>query len=72
MCEICLNVLKWNIPLDDKNYKKLKRKQTLIRKLADKKVSAKQKTKLVSQQGGFLASLASIALPAIASLLKQS
>ena len=72
VCEICLNILKGHIPLDKHNYKRLKRKQGTLRQLADKKISVKHKTKLVKQQGGFIASLASIALPIIASLLKTS
>lgn len=71
LCEICLNILKGNIPLDDKTYHKLKRHKAKLRTLANKKIPVKQKKKVVNQHGGFIGTVAAIALPLLASLLKK-
>lgn len=67
--EICLNILRGNLNIKGKDYTKLKRQRQLIRKLADKKVSVKQKKVLVNQKGGFIGTLAAVALPALAKVL---
>lgn len=67
--EICLNIIRGNIPVQGKDYKRLKRQKQLIRRLADKKVSVTQKKKLINQKGGFIGSLAAIALPILSQLL---
>ena len=70
LCEICLNILKGNIPLDDKTYNKLKRHKSKLRTLADKKTSSAHKQHIVNQHGGFIGTIAAIALPLLANLLK--
>ena len=70
LCEICLNILKGNIPLDDKTFHKLKRYKSKLRTLADKKTPLAEKKKIVNQHGGFVGTVAAIALPLLASLLK--
>ena len=67
--EICLNILQGNIPLSSYMHKKLKRAQNTLRQLADKKISITRKKKVVNQKGGFLGTVASIALPLLASIL---
>lgn len=69
--EICLNIIKGNIPLKAEDFKKLKRHKGLLRTLSDKKVTLKHKKKLINQKGGFIANLAAFAIPLIASLLKK-
>lgn len=67
--EICFNILRGNLPLNSYMKKKLKREKQTLRTLADKKVSMKKKRKVINQKGGFIGTVASIALPLIASLL---
>ena len=70
--EICLNILKGNLNIGNKNsktYKTFHRQRALLRKLGDKKVPFNTKRKLVVQKGGFIGTLASIAIPLIAGLL---
>lgn len=67
--EICFNILRGNLPLNSYMKKKLKRERHTLRTLADKKVSLQRKKKVANQKGGFLGTVASIALPLIASLL---
>src|SRR5215510_2409067 len=67
--EVAVNVLKGNVQLSSCSKKKLKKHRGQIRKVADKKVSAATKKKILVQKGGFLLPLLSAVLPAIASLL---
>ena len=67
--EICLNILRGNLPLNSYMHKKLKRERKTLRTLADKKISLAHKKKVVNQKGGFLGTVASIALPLLASIL---
>ena len=67
--EICLNILRGNLSIKGKDYEKLKRQRHLIRTLADKQVAIKEKKKIVNQKGGFIGTLAAIAVPALAQLL---
>jgi outer membrane lipopolysaccharide assembly protein LptE/RlpB len=67
--EICFNILRGNVPLNSYMKKKLKRERKTLRVLSDKKLSLQAKKKVVNQKGGFLGTIASIALPLLASLL---
>lgn len=69
--EICLNVLKGNVPLTPCQYKKLKRQKNVIRQLADKKKGLINKRRaLTRQSGGFLFPLlASVVAPVIGDLV---
>lgn len=67
--EICFNILYGNLPLTPHMFKKLKRQRHTLEYLADKKVPHKVKKKVVQQKGGFIGTIASIALPLLASLL---
>lgn len=71
LCEIALNVLKGAIPLNDKQYRQLKKKKAVIRRLADKKVKTPQKRKAINQSGGFLLPLLGAAIPLITSLISS-
>lgn len=71
LCEICLNILKGNLPLDDRQLRSLKKKKTLIRDLGDRHKSIKKKRQLANQHGGFLGSIAAIALPLITDLITR-
>lgn len=67
--EICFNILRGNLPLNSYMKKKLKRERHTLRTLADKKVPLHRKKKVANQKGGFLGTVASIALPLLASLI---
>ncbi len=66
--EICLNVLKGNVTLDDKTLRELKRKKWIIRDLRIQ-TSLQRKRKIIKQHGGFLGTVVAIALPIITELL---
>lgn len=69
LCEIALNVMKGNIPLSHHQYKQLKKKKTIIRLIADKKVKINCKKRGINQSGGFLLPLLGAAIPFITSLI---
>lgn len=71
LCEIALNVLRGNIPLNTKQYKQLKRQKAVIRLVADKKVNHQKKKKKINQTGGFLLPLLGAAIPFITSLFNR-
>ena len=54
LCEICLNILKGNIPLSENNFRKLKRNSNTIKVLDNSKIPLRVKKRVVSQKGGFL------------------
>jgi hypothetical protein len=69
--EICLNILRGHVPLSVHMHKKLERERHTLRTLADKKISLRRKKKVINQKGGFLGTLAAIALPLLAQLLTK-
>lgn len=69
--EICVNLLRGNIPVSLAVQKKLKRHKKVLRSLAQKKGASKEKRKLIHQQGGFLQFLAPLAISAVSSLLRK-
>lgn len=71
LCEIALNILRGNIPLTAKQFKKFKKQKTKIKLCADKKASLKRKRKAI-QTGGFLLPLLSVAIPVLSSLFASS
>lgn len=65
LCEICLNILAGNIPV---NIKKIKKFKNILRKLANPSTKFTTKKNIfVNQSGGFLSKL----LPTIASVLSN-
>lgn len=65
LCEICLNILGGNIPV---NVNKLKKFKTTLRKLANSSTKSDTKKKiLLNQSGGFLSQI----LPAVATVLSN-
>ena len=67
--EVAVNVLRGNLELPDSSAKKLKKHSASIRKVASKRVSVKDKKKIINQKGGFLLPLLAAVLPTLASLL---
>ena len=66
--EICLNILKGNIPLKKKLVKKLKRKREIIRHLRKKKISFQSRKKTL-QTGEGLGLLFPLLFPTVAGLI---
>lgn len=69
IAEIALNTLKGNLPLKPSQYRSLKRKKGVIKKLSDRKVSLKKKKQIILQSGGFIGPLLGTAIPLLTSLL---
>lgn len=66
LAEISLNVLQGVVPINPSQKKKLKRFRSLLRALADKKVSIKTKKQKLEQSGG---SLLGLLIPPVLSAL---
>ena len=54
ICECALNILRGNIPLKQAHRYRLKRYACILRRLADKNNSWKNKKRIIIQRGGFL------------------
>ena len=72
LCEICLNLLEGNIPVNGEEKQKLKRHRKKIEVLADRKVALKQKRPIINQRGGFIGTLASVALPVLTGIIAKA
>lgn len=72
ICEIALNVLKGNLPLNTSQYRRLQKKKAVIRLVANKKVNTLKKRKAITQHGGFLIPLLGAAIPFLTSLLTRN
>ena len=70
--ECALNLLKNNIPLSDRNYRKFYKCKHDIRSLARKRTSLRKKKLIIHQKGGFLTTLIPLAIEAITALIKRS
>lgn len=69
LCEICLNILKGNIPV---NSYKLKKYKNTLRTLAKKSSSIQKKRKmLLNQSGGFLPLIAPAIVSALGGILSS-
>lgn len=68
VCEICMNLLKGNIPVTECQHKKLKRYREKIRQMASRREGVRKKRKLITQKGGFLLPLLTTVLPIVADL----
>ena len=69
--ECALNLIKNNIPLSDKNYKKFYKCKHDIRSLARKHTSLRKKKLIIHQKGGFLSTLIPLAISAISAIVKS-
>lgn len=54
ICECALNILRGNVPLKHSHKQRLKRYACILRRLADKNNSWKNKKRIIVQRGGFL------------------
>lgn len=72
LCECALNTLKSRVPLDEGQFRKLRRHKHTLRFLADKRVSLANKKKKVKQAGGFLLPLLAPIIGSILAAVIQS
>lgn len=72
ICEVCLNLVKGNVPLTKRQKAEFtpKRKK-LVRSLAQKKLSRKARKQLVVQTGGFLPALIAPVISILGGLLGE-
>lgn len=70
LCELCLNILDGHVPLKRQQKEMLCRYKSILRVLADKKVSSSAKRSLLKkpQTGGFLPILAALIPAAISAI----
>jgi hypothetical protein len=66
--ECILNVLNGNLKVSDCAKQKLRKHKSVLRKVADKRVTPSAKKRLINQRGGFFLPLLSAALPTLANL----
>ncbi len=69
LCEIALNVLRGTIPLNNAQFRRLKKRKEEIKYAASKKINVEKKKRMINQRGGFLLPLLSVAIPFITSLI---
>ena len=69
--EICLNIIRGNVPMDQADFQRLKRHKNTLTALASKKVPIYKKRRIVNQKGGFLSSVAAFALPFLAQVISS-
>lgn len=72
ICEVVDNMLKGTLKLNAQQKKKLGHYKSVLREIANRKVSQKKKKELIVQKGGFLGTLLVPALSLIASLIGQA
>ena len=71
VAECSNNLLRGNVPLNDKEYRQFYRCRHDIRHLANKRNSIKSKKDIINQRGGFLATLLPLAISAVIELIKK-
>ena len=69
--EICLNLQRGNLPMEQVEFRHFKRHKNTINALASKKVPMYKKRKIMNQTDGFLSSVATFALPLLAQLIQH-
>lgn len=71
ICEIAMNILNGNVSLTTKDRARLKRYKSMLRMIADKRVSLDEKKKNLIQTGGLLPALLVPALTVVGSLIGE-
>ena len=67
--EICLNIIRGNVPMEKNEFQRLKRHKNTLTVLASRKIPMYKKRRIANQKGGFLSSVAAFALPVQAQLI---
>ena len=61
--EVCLNIIRGNLPLDAVQFKRMKRHRKTLETLVNRRIPIYKKREVINQKGGFVATLAKFALP---------
>ena len=69
--EICLNMQRGNLPMEQVAFQRFKRHRNTLKALASKNVPMYKKRKVMNQKGGFLSSVAAFALPLLTQLIQH-
>ena len=67
--EICLNIIRGNVPMEKSEFQRLKRHKNTLTVLASRKIPMYKKRRIANQKGGFVGSVAAFALPVLAQLI---
>ena len=67
--ELCLNIIRGNLPLSNAEFQKLKRHRKTLESLASRRVPLYKKREIVNQKGGFIGAVANLAIPLLASII---
>lgn len=69
--ELCLNIIRGNLPITQPTFKHIKRHKKVIESLGNRRVPIYKKREIINQKGGFIGTLAAFALPLVTHLLSQ-
>ena len=67
--ELCLNIIRGNLPINNTEFLRLKRHRKTLESLASRRVPLYKKREIVNQKGGFIGAVAKIAIPILASII---
>ena len=67
--ELCLNIIRGNLPINNTEFHRLKRHRKTLESLASRRVPLYKKREIVNQKGGFIGAVAKIAIPILASII---
>jgi len=67
--ELCLNIVRGNLPVDSKTLQSLKRNRKTLETLGNRRVALYKKREIINQKGGFLGTIATFALPLLTHLI---
>ena len=67
--ELCLNIIRGNLPINNAEFRRLKRHRKTLESLASRRVPLYKKRKIVNQKGGFIGAVAKFAVPLLASII---
>ena len=67
--ELCLNLLRGQLPVDPVNFQRLKRHRKCIETLSKRRVPLYKKKEILNQRGGFVGQLAAFALPILTNII---
>lgn len=70
--ELCLNIIRGNLPIDKTAFQNIKRHKRVIESLSNRRLPIYKKREIINQKGGFIGTLAAFALPLLTHLLSTN
>ncbi len=70
--ELCLNILRGNLPINRTVFQRLKRHRKIIEDLSNRRIPLYKKREIINQKGGFIGGLATFALPLLTHLITSA